>query len=81
MDMLQDFAESFVNTKRELEAIILHHTTLTVMRTSNVVNSIASEVAQLNKFMRAQTIREREAQNFVKAKGGVDAVIKVLGAV
>lgn len=76
LDMLEGFAESFVNTRHELEAIVLHHTTLTAMRTYNVVEGIATEVAQLNKFLSTQTTREREAQNFVKAKGGAEAVIK-----
>jgi hypothetical protein len=79
--MLQEFAESFGNTKQELEAIILHRTTLVTMQTSNVVNNIASEVSQLTKFMNAQTTREREAHNFIKLNGGVEAILKVLNQI
>ncbi|CAE6381766.1 unnamed protein product [Rhizoctonia solani] len=75
-DLLNDFAESFANTRQELEALILNHTTLVVMQTSNTVNSIARELSELTKFMNTQTAREREAQDFVKAKGGAEKILK-----
>ncbi|CAE6534803.1 unnamed protein product [Rhizoctonia solani] len=71
-DMLSDFAEVFANTRQELEALILNHTTLIIMQTANTVNTIAREVSGLTRFMNTQTIREREAQDLVKAKGGVE---------
>ncbi|EUC55665.1 hypothetical protein RSOL_125990 [Rhizoctonia solani AG-3 Rhs1AP] len=74
--MLSDFAEVFANTRHELEALILNHTTLVVMQTANVVNNIAREVSELTKFMNTQTVRERDAHELVKAKGGVDSVLK-----
>lgn len=78
MEILDGFARSFADVRHDLEALISHQTTLTVFKTSGVVNSIASDVQQLDKFMRASTAREREAQAFVKAKGGVEAVLKVI---
>ncbi|CUA68888.1 hypothetical protein RSOLAG22IIIB_13839 [Rhizoctonia solani] len=75
-DMLSDFAEVFANTRHELEALILNHTTLIVMQTANTVNNIAQEISQLTKFMNTQTIRERDAQDLVKTKGGLEVVLK-----
>ncbi|CAE6469640.1 unnamed protein product [Rhizoctonia solani] len=74
--MLSDFAEVFANTRHELEALILNHTTLVVIQTANTVNSIAQEVSELTKFMNTQTVRERDAHELVKAKGGVQSVLK-----
>ncbi|CAE6507512.1 unnamed protein product [Rhizoctonia solani] len=75
-DMLSDFAEVFANTRHELEALISNHTTLIVMQTANTVNNIAQEISQLTKFMNTQTIRERDAQDLVKTKGGLEVVLK-----
>ncbi|CAE6428185.1 unnamed protein product [Rhizoctonia solani] len=75
-DMLNDFAEVFANTRQELEALTLNHTTLVVMKTANTVNNIAQEISELTRFMNTQTAREREAQNLVKSKGGAEMVLK-----
>lgn len=77
MEILEGFARSFTAIRHDLEALISHQTTLTVLKTSDVVDSIAKDVQQLTKFMSSSTTREREAQAFVKAKGGVEAVLKV----
>ncbi|CAE7142908.1 unnamed protein product [Rhizoctonia solani] len=74
--MLSDFAEVFTNTRHELEALILNHTTLVIMQSANTINSIAREVSELTKFMNTQTARERDAQDLVKAKGGVETILK-----
>jgi hypothetical protein len=76
-DLINDFAESFISTRQELETLILNHTTLVVMQTSNTVNLIARELSELTQFMNTQTTREREAQDLIKAKGGVEKVVKV----
>lgn len=78
MEILDGFARSFADIRHDLGALISHQTTLTVFKTSDVVNGIASDVQQLTKFMRASTAREREAQAFVKSKGGVEVVLKVI---
>ncbi|CAE6455222.1 unnamed protein product [Rhizoctonia solani] len=75
-NLVNDFAESFANTRQELEALILNHTTLVVMQTSNTVDLIARELSELTKFMNTQTSRERDAQELVKSKGGVEKVSK-----
>ncbi|KAG8696996.1 hypothetical protein FRC09_008129 [Ceratobasidium sp. 395] len=75
-EMLEDFAQSFADMKHDLEVLVSQRTTLTVLHTSDVVNRIASDVSQLTKFMSAQTVREREARDFVKSKGGVEAILK-----
>ncbi|CEL61696.1 hypothetical protein RSOLAG1IB_04446 [Rhizoctonia solani AG-1 IB] len=75
-DLINDFAESFISTRQELETLILNHTTLVVMQTSNTVNLIARELSELTQFMNTQTTREREAQDLIKAKGGVEKVVK-----
>ncbi|KAG9093130.1 hypothetical protein FRC06_011653, partial [Ceratobasidium sp. 370] len=75
-EMLEDFAQSFTDMKRDLEALVSHRATLTVLQTSDVVNSIASDVSKLIKFMNTQTTRERETRDFVKSRGGVDAILK-----
>ncbi|KAH7335134.1 hypothetical protein B0J17DRAFT_719693 [Rhizoctonia solani] len=75
-DMINDFAEVFANTRQELEDLISNHATLIVMKTANTVNSIAQEISELTKFMNAQTVREREAQDLVKSKGGAEIVLK-----
>ncbi|QRV74221.1 hypothetical protein RhiJN_02235 [Ceratobasidium sp. AG-Ba] len=62
--------------KHELEVLISHRTTLAVLQTSDVVNSIASDVSELTRFMNAQTAREREAQSYIKSKGGVENILK-----
>ncbi|KAG8737624.1 hypothetical protein FRC10_008026 [Ceratobasidium sp. 414] len=75
-EMIEDFAQSFADMKRDLDALVSHRATLTVLQTSDVVNSIASDVSQLLKFMNTQTTRERETRDFIKSKGGVDAILK-----
>ncbi|KAF8603840.1 hypothetical protein BDV93DRAFT_544465 [Ceratobasidium sp. AG-I] len=76
MEALEGFARNFTAVRHDLEALISHQTTLTVLKTSDVVDSIASDVQLLTKFMCASTTREREAQALVKAKGGVEAVLQ-----
>ncbi|KAG9078847.1 hypothetical protein FS749_009094 [Ceratobasidium sp. UAMH 11750] len=75
-EMIEDFAQSFADMKRDLDALVSHRATLTVLQTSDVVNSIASDVSQLIRFMDTQTTRERETRDLVKSKGGVDAILK-----
>ncbi|KAB5594800.1 hypothetical protein CTheo_1779 [Ceratobasidium theobromae] len=73
---LQFYLECFTRTRHDLETMMMHHTSLVVLQTSNVVGGIANEVSQLTKFMNAQTTREREAGDFIKVKGGVEAILK-----
>ncbi|QRV88995.1 hypothetical protein RhiJN_17013 [Ceratobasidium sp. AG-Ba] len=75
-ELLDDFAQRFTSMKHELEVLISHRTTLAVLQTSDVVNSIASDVSELTRFMNAQTTREREAQSYIKSKGGVENILK-----
>lgn len=78
---LQFYLECFTRTRHDLETMMMHHTSLVVLQTSNVVGGIANEVSQLTKFMNAQTTREREAGDFIKVKGGVEAILKVFNPI
>ncbi|KAG9093131.1 hypothetical protein FRC06_011654 [Ceratobasidium sp. 370] len=75
-EMLAGFAQSFTDTKSELESLVSQRTAMTVHRTADTVDVVAANVSQLVAFMEIHTSREREAEALVKSKGGIEAVLK-----